>query len=494
MATVQHQPPDRAAGSCNRSTRRYLTNFGNVLPAFNDPWYDPGATYSVPYTFFGTGIGYRADRIDPAQVEEWGWDTLWNATEFKGQCSILDDEREAFAMAMLRKGITDINTTDQAVIDQALADLTELIDLVNIKVNIKGYKDIPEGTTTIAHTWSADLIGGACRTCPRAPAPTVLGFWHPPTETYVVNNDSMGVMADAENPVLAHLYINYLLDNDVAEKNFSWVGYLPALTKLDADYVIDAGYVPGEPPQLRAHQRRHRQGAALPAARRRRRPVVRGRLVDVHSPADGDRASTRHAGGVATQLASRRGFWAALRAARASVAAGVLRRAGVRRDGGGVRRGRSDPADHRPGWNPLAWDFGSFADVLDRVVHRRLAARSSCAPGGSCALALARLHRRRLPDRLLRRPQGAAARAGCVLALLVLPFWISYLMRMLAWTNLLQPDGYVNDVHRAGSADRPTATGSTASWSTVVIGLDLRLRAVLHPSALLRRSNGSTAG
>jgi len=222
----------------------YLTNFGNVLPAFNDPWYDPNAVYSAPYTFFGTGLGYRADRIDPAQMDEWGWNALWEATEFKGQCSILEDEREPFAMAMLRKGFTDINTTDPAVIDQALADLTELIDLVNIKVNITGYTDIPEGITSIAHTWSADLIGGALSYLPEGTGPEVLGFWRPPTESYTVANDSMGVMADAENPVLAHLYINYLLDNDVSEKNFSWLGYLPALSKLDADYVINAGYVP----------------------------------------------------------------------------------------------------------------------------------------------------------------------------------------------------------------------------------------------------------
>jgi spermidine/putrescine transport system substrate-binding protein len=122
--------------------------------------------------------------------------------------------------------------------------VTELIDLVNVKVNIEGYKDIPEGTTTIAHTWSADLITGASSYMPEGVSTDVLGFWHPPSEQYLVANDSMGVLADAENPVLAHLYLNYLLDNDVAEKNFSWLGYLPALTKLDADYVIAQGYVP----------------------------------------------------------------------------------------------------------------------------------------------------------------------------------------------------------------------------------------------------------
>ncbi len=224
--------------------KSYLPNFANVISNFNDPWYDPGAKYSVPYTFFGTGLAYRADRIDPALVEEQGWDTLWNATDFAGQVTVLDDPREALAMAMMRGGLFDVNTVDPEVINQALADLTELIDLVNVKYNIEAYHDIPEGTTTLAQTWSADMILAAAGYLPEGVDAEVLGFWHPPAGEYVVSNDSMGVLADAENPVLAHLYLNYLLDNDVSEKNFSWIGYLPALTKLNADYLIGAGYVP----------------------------------------------------------------------------------------------------------------------------------------------------------------------------------------------------------------------------------------------------------
>jgi spermidine/putrescine transport system permease protein len=37
-------------------------------------------------------------------------------------------------------------------------------------------------------------------------------------------------------------------------------------------------------------------------------------------------------------------------------------------------------------------------------------------------------------------------RKGLFLALLIAPFFISYLMRMLSWVELLQPDGYVNKV------------------------------------------------
>ena len=64
-------------------------------------------------------------------------------------------------MAMLRNGLTDVNTTDEEVIHQAGDDLRELTDLMNIKVNIEGYKDVPEGVTNLAHTWSGDMIDGA---------------------------------------------------------------------------------------------------------------------------------------------------------------------------------------------------------------------------------------------------------------------------------------------------------------------------------------------
>jgi spermidine/putrescine transport system permease protein len=37
-------------------------------------------------------------------------------------------------------------------------------------------------------------------------------------------------------------------------------------------------------------------------------------------------------------------------------------------------------------------------------------------------------------------------RKGLFLTLLIAPFFVSYLMRMLAWINLLQPDGYINKV------------------------------------------------
>ncbi|MDH3296242.1 MAG: extracellular solute-binding protein, partial [Acidimicrobiia bacterium] len=103
----------------------YIPNRENLLDSFGDPWYDPGSVYTVPYTVFSSGIGYRSDLVDPAMVEDKGWDILWDPT-YKGVTSILDDYREGIAMALLRRGITDVNTTDEALIKQAGDDLLEL--------------------------------------------------------------------------------------------------------------------------------------------------------------------------------------------------------------------------------------------------------------------------------------------------------------------------------------------------------------------------------
>ena len=122
-----------------------------------------------------------------------------------------------------------------------------------------------------------------------------------------------------------------------------------------------------------------------------------------------------------------------------------------------------------PEWNPLAWDFTAMGNVLDRVFNEDLrhvfvrtglfalaALAGCCLIGYPVAYYVAR---------------SANRSRGVLLALLVLPFWISYLMRMLAWVNLLQTDGYVNRVLgwlQIGSGSRNWLDGD---WPTVVMGL-----------------------
>jgi ABC-type spermidine/putrescine transport system permease subunit I len=94
-----------------------------------------------------------------------------------------------------------------------------------------------------------------------------------------------------------------------------------------------------------------------------------------------------------------------------------------------------------PFWNPLDWNVGYLFDTVSNIVHNGpflkvflrtvayvvVAMVLSIAIGYPVAYYAAR---------------HAGRRRGIVLLLLVLPFWINYLMRMLAWINLLSPGGW----------------------------------------------------
>ena len=58
-----------------------------------------------------------------------------------------------------------------------------------------------------------------------------------------------------------------------------------------------------------------------------------------------------------------------------------------------------------------------------------------------------------------------------LLVLIILPLWISYLMRMPAWVNLLAPDGFVNRFLTFTTFSASRATGSAGRPSTVILAL-----------------------
>jgi spermidine/putrescine transport system permease protein len=106
-----------------------------------------------------------------------------------------------------------------------------------------------------------------------------------------------------------------------------------------------------------------------------------------------------------------------------------------------VAFGSIDPIfrDAIPQWNPLNWSFSEFNAVFSSVTSGPLrgvfirtivyvlsAMIISFAIGFPVAYYLAR---------------HAGKRRMLLLLLIIAPFWVNYLMRMLAWVNLLSPSG-----------------------------------------------------
>jgi spermidine/putrescine transport system substrate-binding protein len=229
----------------------YLPNLAkNVWPELQDPFYDRGSRYTVPYVVWMDGIGWRNDLVkaDIAAMDV-PWDIFWHSQPYRGRVGVLDDKRDALSMPMqrdaMRTGVRpDLNTEDPALINRAEQELSELNGICNVKVTITDYQTLPEAKTVLHHSWSGDLLSAAFYYMPKGVKPDVLSFWGP-DQNGVVQNDFFCIGHSSKNPVLAHQFLNFMLDEQNAYANFvNFVGYTPPQNAIDAQTLIRRGLIP----------------------------------------------------------------------------------------------------------------------------------------------------------------------------------------------------------------------------------------------------------
>ncbi len=224
--------------------KSYIPNLPNVWESLQDPFYDKGSVYSVPYVMFQTGIGYRIDGVAKApDAYANPYDIFWDPAN-SGQVYLLEDDREVFGMALLRMSPdNDVNTEDEELIAAALEDVMELTDAVNVKVGAEAYTVLPEKRAWVHQCWSGDVVN-AQYYLPEGESIDNIGYWYPPDGGGVIGSDTIAVMRNAEKPVLAHMFINFLLDEAHALENYGWLGYQPPQNSINPETVVADGYVP----------------------------------------------------------------------------------------------------------------------------------------------------------------------------------------------------------------------------------------------------------
>jgi spermidine/putrescine transport system substrate-binding protein len=205
-----------------------LPNLSNLWPYFHrdgGPFYDVGQRYSVPYTVFSTGIGWRRDLVTAADSPERldnPYDAYWNE-RYRGAVGIYDDYREAIAMALLRSG-EDPNTADESAISRAVEDLVALAESVDVEVSAEGaYQELQTGEYAFQQSWSGDLLS-AKRFGAVATDDAVSYTW---PRGGIVGCDLTSICSRGRHPILAHAFVDHLLDVGVAWVNFRWNGYQP---------------------------------------------------------------------------------------------------------------------------------------------------------------------------------------------------------------------------------------------------------------------------
>jgi spermidine/putrescine transport system substrate-binding protein len=221
----------------------YIPNISQAWKEYTNPFYDQHWQYTVPYTIYSTGIAWRKDYIhdDPASWPN-GYAFPWQS-KYAGKVAILDDYRESPSLALMKNGIYDLNTTDPAQILLARDSLLHLADLTNVHIDNNDYTEIPSGQIWIHHAWSGDMAA-SWQYLPKGVSSDVIGYWFPADGKGPVANDTNTVLRGAQNPVLAHLFLDYLMDLPNAVTNISYNGYMQPIYGVTPQRLEHDGILP----------------------------------------------------------------------------------------------------------------------------------------------------------------------------------------------------------------------------------------------------------
>lgn len=219
-----------------------IPNMENMSDAVLGMSYDPDNTYSIPYFWGSVGLVYNHENVDPAVIESEGWEVLRN-TDYAGHIYIYDSERDSFMMAFKALGYS-MNTEDPNEINDAYEWLLQMNNTMSpvyvtdevIDGMMNGYKDIAvvySGDAAVVLDENEDM-----------------SFYMPSQGTNIWC-DAMVIPQNAENPKLAHEFINYMLTYEAAFDNTETVGYtspnaevFEEMTSSGDLYADNAAYLP----------------------------------------------------------------------------------------------------------------------------------------------------------------------------------------------------------------------------------------------------------
>ena len=219
-----------------------IPNMENMSDAVLGMSYDPDNTYSIPYFWGSVGLVYNHENVDPAVIESEGWEILRN-TDYASHIYIYDSERDSFMMAFKALGYS-MNTEDPNEINDAYEWLLQMNNTMSpvyvtdevIDGMMNGYKDIAvvySGDAAVVLDENEDM-----------------SFYMPSQGTNIWC-DAMVIPQNAENPKLAHEFINYMLTYEAAFDNTETVGYtspnaevFEEMTSSEDLYADNAAYLP----------------------------------------------------------------------------------------------------------------------------------------------------------------------------------------------------------------------------------------------------------
>jgi spermidine/putrescine-binding protein len=209
----------------------------NLDPRFLDQEFDPGNKYSVPYFWGTTGLGYDKAKLGPVD----SWAALFDPAH-KGRILMLDDMREAFAVALKSMG-RSLNERDPAVLRQAAEKLRRQKALVATYNSADFANILAAGDVDLAHGYNGQLAE-AVQAHPDRLAYVV------PKEGATLWMDNVCIPKEARHVEAAHRFLAYIMEPAVNAQIVDSAHYasanLPAKKLIRPEISNDPSIYPGD--------------------------------------------------------------------------------------------------------------------------------------------------------------------------------------------------------------------------------------------------------
>ncbi|KGJ48178.1 ABC transporter substrate-binding protein [Paraclostridium dentum] len=216
----------KSEGLLQKIDFKNIPNMKYIDKSFLNPIYDETNEYSVPYMWGTFGILYNKKMVkEPVD----SWDILWNP-KYKGNIMMFDSVRDTMGISLKRLGYS-MNTTNPKEINEAMKELMKQKGLVLAYVNDEGKDRLLGEEVAMGIAYSGDAV-----TLMEENPNLAYAIPKEGTNKWV---DAMAIPKSAQNKKEAEMFINFLLDPEIAKMNAEYIGYSTpnegALKLLDKD-------------------------------------------------------------------------------------------------------------------------------------------------------------------------------------------------------------------------------------------------------------------
>ncbi|MDD6479414.1 MAG: ABC transporter substrate-binding protein [Oscillospiraceae bacterium] len=189
-----------------------LKNYHYIDEAYKNLYFDPNNEYSVPYNVGMVGVIYNRRLIGEP---EHSWKALWDK-KYKDMSLNFSNPRDAFMTAQFILGI-DLNTTKKAEWEAAAELLKKQKKYLQSYVMDEIYGKMETGEAAIGPYYAGDFLTMQENN-------EDLDFFYPKEGTNIFV-DSICIPSTSKNYEAAMLYIDFLLEPDIALANAEYIGY-----------------------------------------------------------------------------------------------------------------------------------------------------------------------------------------------------------------------------------------------------------------------------